>query len=105
MGRVARAPGDGYTLNVGQLSTHVTNGVLYRLPYDLLKNFEPVPLVGSIPLVIAAKKRDAGERPKGISEQVNWARYEGPKTFGERMMALTAAQCIQISMVPIQNGG
>jgi hypothetical protein len=34
VGCVARVPGDGYTLNVGQLSTHVTNGVLYRLPYD-----------------------------------------------------------------------
>jgi hypothetical protein len=27
------------------------------------------------------------------------------KTFAERMMALTAAERIQISMVPIQNGG
>jgi hypothetical protein len=35
----------------------------------------------------------------------DWARYEGAKTFGERMMALTAAERIQISMVPIQNGG
>jgi hypothetical protein len=33
------------------------------------------------------------------------ARYEGLKTSGERMMALTAAQRIQISMLPIQNGG
>jgi tripartite-type tricarboxylate transporter receptor subunit TctC len=56
VGRVAGAPGDGYTLDVGQLATHVTNGVLYRLPYDLVTDFEPVALVGSIPLVIAAKK-------------------------------------------------
>ena len=33
------------------------------------------------------------------------ARYERPKTFGERTMALTAAQRIQIPTVPIQNGG
>jgi tripartite-type tricarboxylate transporter receptor subunit TctC len=56
VGRVARAPGDGYTLDVGQLATHVTNGVLYRLPYDLVTDFEPVALVGSIPTLIAAKK-------------------------------------------------
>jgi tripartite-type tricarboxylate transporter receptor subunit TctC len=56
VGRVARAPGDGYTLDVGQLATHVTNGALYRLPYDLVTDFEPIALVGSIPLVIAAKK-------------------------------------------------
>jgi tripartite-type tricarboxylate transporter receptor subunit TctC len=56
VGRVARAPGDGYTLDVGQLSTHVTNGALYQLPYDLITDFEPISLVGSIPTVITAKK-------------------------------------------------
>ena len=54
--RVARAPGDGYTLDIGQLSTHVTNGALYRLPYDLVTDFEPIALVGSIPSVIVARK-------------------------------------------------
>ena len=56
VGRVARAPGDGYTLEIGQLSTHVTNGALYQLPYDLITDFEPISLVGSIPTVITAKK-------------------------------------------------
>jgi tripartite-type tricarboxylate transporter receptor subunit TctC len=42
VGRVARASSDGYTLSIGNVSTHVFNGVIYALPYDLLKDFEPM---------------------------------------------------------------
>jgi len=34
VGRVARAAGDGYTLGIGDWSTHVVNGAIYSLPYD-----------------------------------------------------------------------
>ena len=36
-GRVARAAPDGYTLGIGQWSTHVVNAVTYNLPYDVLE--------------------------------------------------------------------
>jgi tripartite-type tricarboxylate transporter receptor subunit TctC len=52
VGRVARAAPDGYTLSVGQWSTHVLNGAAYTLSYDLLKDFEPVALFATNPLVI-----------------------------------------------------
>src|SRR5262249_6634964 len=39
VGRVARAAADGYTLSIGSLSSHVFNGALYALPYDLLRDF------------------------------------------------------------------
>ena len=55
-GRVARAQPDGYMFDVGQWSTHVTNGAIYALPYDLLKDFEPVALLASQPYLISAKK-------------------------------------------------
>jgi len=35
-GRVARAAPDGYTLILGNLGTHVFNGAIYSLAYDLL---------------------------------------------------------------------
>src|SRR3954447_24320523 len=40
-GRVARAAPDGYTISVGDWSTHVINGAIYPLTYDLLQDFEP----------------------------------------------------------------
>jgi hypothetical protein len=42
--RVAHAAGDGYSLVIGTRDTHVTNGALYPLTYDLLADFEPISL-------------------------------------------------------------
>ena len=42
IGRVARAPPDGYTLIQGIWSTHVLNGAVYRLSYDVLNDFAPI---------------------------------------------------------------
>src|SRR5215471_6523667 len=42
VGRVVRAAGDGYTLSIGTVSTHVLTGALYALPYDLLKDLTPI---------------------------------------------------------------
>ena len=55
-GRVARAPADGYTLCFGGLITHVVNGAVLTLPYDVLKDFEPVSLIAETKLIIVAKK-------------------------------------------------
>ena len=45
VGRVARAAPDGYTIGIGHLGTHVFNGALYNLPYDLVKDLEPISLL------------------------------------------------------------
>src|SRR5882757_7929436 len=42
VGRVVRAAPDGYTLGIGHIGTHVVNGAIYQLNYDLLKDLEPV---------------------------------------------------------------
>jgi tripartite-type tricarboxylate transporter receptor subunit TctC len=50
---VAKQPADGYTLLGGTISTHAINAGLYRnLPYDPVKDFEPVSLVGFLPNVL-----------------------------------------------------
>jgi tripartite-type tricarboxylate transporter receptor subunit TctC len=54
--RIARAPSDGYTLGHGSFSTHVVNGALYALNYDVLKDFEPVSLIAHTPQMIVARK-------------------------------------------------
>src|SRR6266566_4646206 len=46
-GRTARAPPNGYTLSLGHTATHVLNGVVYVLPYEVLKDFEPTSLVST----------------------------------------------------------
>jgi tripartite-type tricarboxylate transporter receptor subunit TctC len=50
---VAKAAPDGYTLFGGTISTHAINASLYKkLPYDPVKDFEPVSLVGRLPNVL-----------------------------------------------------
>jgi tripartite-type tricarboxylate transporter receptor subunit TctC len=50
---VAKSPPDGYTIMVGTVGTHAINGSLYRqLPYDMTKDFTPIALVASAPVVI-----------------------------------------------------
>jgi tripartite-type tricarboxylate transporter receptor subunit TctC len=56
VGRVAGAIGDGYTLVLGLWNTHVSNGAVYPLKYDLVKDFEPISLVSNGPQLIAARK-------------------------------------------------
>jgi tripartite-type tricarboxylate transporter receptor subunit TctC len=56
VGRVVRAPPDGYTISIGHWSTHVVNGAIYDLPYDLLNDLEPVAQLPSNPQWIIAKK-------------------------------------------------
>src|SRR3954468_22356093 len=65
-GRVARAAPDGYTLCVGFLGTHVLNGAIYSLDYDIVKDFEPIALLASNPQLIVAKKAVPAQDLKGL---------------------------------------
>ncbi len=56
VGRAVRSAGDGYTLSIGTSTTHMLIGGLYPLPFDLLKDLEPVIQIGSEPLLIVGKK-------------------------------------------------
>src|ERR1700736_565082 len=66
-GRVARASPDGYTLSIGPgSSTHVINGAIYTLPYDVLNDFEPIGLLSNIPHLIVANKAVPADDLKGL---------------------------------------
>jgi tripartite-type tricarboxylate transporter receptor subunit TctC len=56
VGRVAHAAPDGYTISIGHLGTHVANGAIYKLNYDLVADLEPIALLPSNPLMISARK-------------------------------------------------
>src|SRR6516164_6400074 len=68
-GRVARAKADGYTILLGGQDTHVINGALYSLQYDVLNDFAPIlPLVrGSY--VLMARNAMPG---KDVNELIAW---------------------------------
>ena len=68
-GRVARAIPDGYTLCAGFLGTHVLNGAVYSLQYDVVKDFEPISLLASNPQLIVGKKAAPA---KDLQELIAW---------------------------------
>jgi tripartite-type tricarboxylate transporter receptor subunit TctC len=66
VGRAVRSPADGYTLSIGTSTTHMLTGGLYALPFDLLKDLEPVIQIGSEPLLIVGKKNLPPDDLKGL---------------------------------------
>jgi tripartite-type tricarboxylate transporter receptor subunit TctC len=66
VGRAARAAPDGYTLSIGHWTTHVANGAVFKLPYDLMNDFEPVALLASPPLMIVSSNAVPASDLKGL---------------------------------------
>ena len=48
----ARAAPDGYTLMIGYVGTHGTNPAVRKLPYDAIRDFTPVAMVGGTPNIL-----------------------------------------------------
>jgi len=69
VGRATHAAPDGYTIGIGHLGTHVFNGALYNLQYDLIKDLEPIALLPSNVYVIATKPDVPA---KNLQELVAW---------------------------------
>src|SRR5947207_7869648 len=66
VGRAVRSAADGYTLSIGTSTTHMLIGGLYTLQFDLLRDLEPVILIGSEPLLIVGKKSLPADDLKGL---------------------------------------
>jgi tripartite-type tricarboxylate transporter receptor subunit TctC len=79
-GRLARATPDGYTIGFGNLGTHVANGVIYKLGYDLVTDFEPVVLLPSNPMIVVSKNAAPA---KTLQELIAWLKAKPtPATSG-----------------------
>jgi tripartite-type tricarboxylate transporter receptor subunit TctC len=76
VGRVARSAPDGYTISAGNWPTHVLNGAIYSLNYDVLKDFEPISLVATESIVIVGRK----DLPAaGLKDLIAWLRANPDK--------------------------
>jgi tripartite-type tricarboxylate transporter receptor subunit TctC len=52
----AKAAPDGYTIQGGTISSHAINVSLYsKLPYDPVKNFQPITMIGSMPNILVVR--------------------------------------------------
>ena len=104
----ARSPADGYTLYYATTAAMVTNVYTFKsLPYDPVKDFVPVRLVGRSPFVIAA---GASFPVKDLAEALAKAKAqpgivtiatEGPKTFSGMLADSVASMAgVKFNHVP-----
>jgi tripartite-type tricarboxylate transporter receptor subunit TctC len=75
--RAERSAPDGYTVLWGMWGTNVANGAIYKLPFDLLNDFQPVALVATQPFLIDARKTMPANN---LKELVAWLKANGDKT-------------------------
>src|SRR3954470_21990817 len=75
VGRVARSAPDGHTFDIGQWDTHV-GSIIYKLDYDLEKDFEPIALISNNPQLMVAKN----DLPANtLGELVTWMKANPDK--------------------------
>jgi tripartite-type tricarboxylate transporter receptor subunit TctC len=80
VGRAVRSPPDGYTVSFGHLGTHVANGAIYKLGYDVVADLEPVVLLPSNPMIIVSKNAVPA---KSLTELLAWLKSRpSPPTAG-----------------------
>ena len=109
----AHAAPDGYTIMVSTVTSHASNpSMSKKLPYDSIKDFTPVTIVNSVPLVIVAHPSFPA---KSVSEIVQMAKakpgFLNYASFGTGSMSHLAGEMfkmmgdIEMTHVPYKGGG
>jgi len=112
VGRVVHSPPDGYTIGFGHLGTHVANGAIYKLNYDLVADLEPIVLLPSNPMIVVSKNAVPA---KTLPELLSWLKSRPqPVTAGTAGagsashvagLAFEAASGIKLQYVPYRGTG
>ena len=110
--RAMRAEPDGYTILMGQMGTHAAAVALYPdLPYRPDVDFEPIGLVTSFPIIIAAKKdfpaKDLKEfiaYVKANSEKLNQGHAGVGSIFFTTCLLLNSMLDAKPTLVPFSGG-
>jgi tripartite-type tricarboxylate transporter receptor subunit TctC len=107
--RLARAAPDGYTIDIGQWDTHV-GSIIYRITYDLEKDFVPIGLISVNPQLLIARKTFEPTDLKGL---IAWMKANpGKGTFANQNaaaqvsgMLLQNVTGVDFQFVPYRGGG
>jgi tripartite-type tricarboxylate transporter receptor subunit TctC len=80
VGRVVAAAPDGYTISAGHFGTHVANGAIYPLKYDLQHDLDPVARLPSNPMLVVTRRDFPAAN---LRELVAWLKaHPGKATAG-----------------------
>jgi tripartite-type tricarboxylate transporter receptor subunit TctC len=109
---VANSPPDGYTLLVISSTYTINPAVKANMPFDTLKAFEPVALIGSSPLLLASTNnlpvksvQDLIALTNSKPGTINYA-SAGPGSINQIAAEMFASQAgVKIVHVPYKGGG
>ena len=109
---VARAAPDGYTLLMGTISTHGINPAIGKVPYDPVKDFQPVTDVADTPNVLTVNPdtpfrtlKDVLEAARAKPGSITFGSTSpggSPHMSGELLKAMTGTDLLH---VPYKGGG
>jgi len=88
VGHAVQAAPDGYTLSLGNWTSHMGAGALYPIQYDLLKDFEPISLLTFAPMLIVARNNLP---TKDAKELIAWLKASPDKATAATVGAGSAA--------------
>jgi tripartite-type tricarboxylate transporter receptor subunit TctC len=111
--RVVNATPDGYTLSLGDQTSHVSSSAIFSVRYDILSDLEPIAKLTSNPQILVGRK---GLAAKDLSALLIWLRENpgaaslalpgtvgsGGHLSGIEFQNLTATK---LTLVPYQHGG
>src|SRR6266702_1162531 len=109
VGRLARSAPDGYTFDIGQWDTHV-GSIIYKLDYDLEKDFEPIGLSSNNPQLMVGK---IDLPAKNLAELVTWMKANpGKINFVNQNAAATVSGVLfenltqhKVQFIPYRGAG
>ena len=91
--RVVQAAADGYTLSIGNWTSHVGAGAMYPVSWDVLKDLAPVSLLTATPLLIVGKN---GIPAKDGRELIAWLKANPDKASAATVGAGSAAHVCEV---------
>lgn len=99
-GRVARAPGDGYTLLLHHIGQSTAPTLYRKLAYDPISDFEPIGLITDVPMTFVARKDFPA---KNMSDMVAYVKANKDKvTYANAGIGSASHLCGMLFMTSIQ---
>jgi tripartite-type tricarboxylate transporter receptor subunit TctC len=89
--RLARATPDGYTIGVGQWTSHVGGSLMYNLPFDMHTDLQPISVLTAGPLWIVGRK----DLPaNNVKELIAWLKANPKSTAATIGVGSGAHMCL-----------
>ncbi|HXG53628.1 MAG TPA: tripartite tricarboxylate transporter substrate binding protein BugD [candidate division Zixibacteria bacterium] len=98
--RVAKAAPDGYTILIHHIGMSTAPALYRKLPYDPIKDFEPIGLINEVPMTLVARSNFP---PKDLKELIDYVKKNKDKvTYANAGLGAASHLCGMLFMTAIE---